>query len=116
MSTSLSQRLTRLQNRQTRYELVIAHQDGRRYLLAYCGRKSRAGIYAACAGRASHLLELTGSESITWAQTSAEGGHMGPWRVYFSGRTQREAYVSGELTYIGHLAEQLDCDRFDGGD
>jgi hypothetical protein len=41
---------------------------------------------------------------------------MGEWRVYFSGRTQREAYVSGELTYIGHLAEQLDCDRFDGGD
>jgi hypothetical protein len=118
MSLSLGQRLQRIANRSSLYELVITHPDGRRYLLAYCGRKSRAGIYAACAGRASHLLELTGSESITWGDNAAAGGTMGDWQIRFSGRTQRECYISGELPYIGRVVSPppAECDRFDGGD
>ncbi len=45
MTTSLQNRLGRLRNRPTKYELVASHPDGRRVLIAYTARKGRTGIY-----------------------------------------------------------------------
>jgi hypothetical protein len=99
--SDLQRKLASLQNRATRYELVASHPDGRRFLVAYCGRKNRQGLFSAVAGRAAAMTALTGDESIHFGKRAADGGTMGEWTIRFSGRTQRDCYLEGELEYIG---------------
>jgi hypothetical protein len=95
-------KLARLHNRRTAYELVAVNGD-QRVLVCYSAERSRNALYRICCKRAAALLALTGAESITWAKRSADGGMMGAWSIRFSGRTQRECYIEGELAYVGDL-------------
>jgi hypothetical protein len=110
---TLGQRLQRLQNRHTLYELVASHPDGRRFLVAYCGRRGRRGIFTALAGRAAAMTALTGDDGIKFAARAADGGTMGAWTIRFSGRTQRECYIAGELEYVA-AAPTLPADSHPG--
>lgn len=102
---TLTDRLARLHNRPTRYELAATHADGRKVLIAYSPRRNRQGLLAAARERGELLVKLAGTDSITFAKLAAGGATMGAWSIKYTGRTQREAYTEGELPYIGDVPE-----------
>lgn len=96
--TIMQARLTALKNYATRYEAVVT--DGATsYLLAYiCGRSFR------------HLLTATQKrvESVnaaTHSQAFVENRKIvaGSFEIKYSGRTQRECIMHGELPYIAKV-------------
>jgi len=92
--------IERLANRPTRYELAVKHTDGREYLLSYCFRKTRRTILNIAYKFGPELVKLTGTEDITFAKKATAGATMGEWKIVWTGRTQRNAYSEGELTFI----------------
>jgi len=95
-------RLDRLANFATRYEAVLTLPDGRKWLVAYCGRKSRAGLLAAVRERGKAILARLPAEAadgdLLW-----KGGRFvftGGTTIAWSGRTQRDAICNGELPYV----------------
>ena len=93
-------RLARLTNRGTYYELAAILGDQRR-LVAYTQRRSRSGMLAACRNRAVLLIALTGAENLQFGKRTVDGATMGDWQIRFTGRTERDAIMEGELPYIG---------------
>lgn len=104
MATLTAQRLERLRNRQTLYEVLAS--DGQTHLLiVYCGR-SKTRFFRALAERDSvrgkKLAELAGTEQLKFPEKpdSSLIGTLGKWTIRFSGRTQREAISQGEHRYL----------------
>lgn len=92
------EKLTRIQNFGTRYELV-ADRGEDRVLICYTPRKSLRGIYDAVMARSAHIVRLTGAERT--GDASGMSLPIGDWLIHFSGRTQREAIIEGENQYVG---------------
>ena len=108
MDATLEAKLSRLKNYSTRYELVASRGTGpdrESYLIAYTSRNNRQGLWAAVTqeSRVHKLIALTGDKEIHFAKRAGDGATMGEWTIRFSGRTQRECYIEGELPYIGDL-------------
>lgn len=101
MNATLERKLARLKNYHTRYELVATSRD-RKVLIGYTTRTNRRGIDAlVCEENRVHaIVKLTGTETIHFAKRAADGATMGDWTIRFSGRTQRECYIEGELAYV----------------
>ena len=89
----------------TLYELAAEHPDGRRLLVAYFHRRTRSALYHALQNRMEHVQRVFGTLAIDWEKKARDGARMGSWRLFWTGRTQRDACGSGELTYIGDVAE-----------
>ena len=101
LTAEQTRKLERLQNCATRYEAVVIRQDGEKRLVAYSGRKSRAGLLSAVQQRGQAVIAFLGlsdSDQMTWrnGEFALGTGHAIRW----SGRTQRDAIMQGELTYI----------------
>lgn len=97
-------KLSRIKLYATRHELVLSHADGRKYLLCYVVNSARRNtIFSIVSERAKDLIRVVGVENpiIHFAKRKADGATIGEWKVAFSGRTQRQAIIEGELTYIG---------------
>ena len=99
LTMTVQQQLTRLhRTHPTRYELAAVHPDGRRILVGYTVRKGRRSLLGAVRQRAEVLAALCGPEIAFGARVS-DGATIGPWRIRYTGRTQREAVSCGELDY-----------------
>ena len=101
LTTEQVAKLTRLQNHATRYEAVVERHDGTKRLLAYSGRKSRQGLLAAIRQRGQAVLAflaLSETDQMTWEKGAFALGTGNAIR--WSGRTQRDAIMEGELPYI----------------
>lgn len=93
--------LARIANRATCYEAVVIRADGERRLLAYCDRRSNAGLLGAMRQRGAALLDfLECGDDATFKAIKGGGYRLGDCRVVWSGRTQRDAIMEGSLTYI----------------
>lgn len=108
MDARTLERLERIKNRQTAYELTITHPDGRKFLVCYSCRQGREAIFDAVSNedRVAAIVKLTGDGDIHFAPRAADGATMGDWSIRFSGRTQRECILGSggpELEYIGNL-------------
>jgi hypothetical protein len=103
-ASSLADRLARLANHHTRYELIAVSPEGRRVLLGYTARRSRSGLRAMLRQNAPSVVAVCGSDSFGLAKRAADGATVGAWRVVFSGRTQREAIIAGELPFVVRVA------------
>ena len=90
----------------TRYELVAEH-DGHKLLVCYSSRRSRAALWTILCKRAEALAAVCGTDKFTFAARVGDGGTMGEWQIYWSGRTQLEAQQHGKLLYIGDEYETL---------
>jgi hypothetical protein len=103
-STQLA-KLARIKNYSTRYELIVEN-DGIRHLVVYTPRRNRQGLISAIECSVAHgLSALTGVDSITFSKRGDEpSAIVGKWRIRFSGRTQRDAIIQGELPWVGDLA------------
>jgi len=95
-------RLERLKHYSTRYELVAAHPDGRKILVGYT-RKGRDGLLSMMRKNGPAWVKFSGCEDIHFAKRTAEGATSGDWKVNFSGRTQREAIMNGELPFFPQI-------------
>ena len=91
--------------KRTLYELAAEHSEThQRILIAYCSRKGRAAIYNALVERLDHLLRILGTTDITFAKRAIDGATLGKWKVWFTGRTQRDAISEAELDFIVDIA------------
>jgi len=95
-------KLERLHNHPTRYELVLQHaQTGERVRLAYILRNNRSGLMDAIRRNGAELEAFTGSTTFDLSKKGQPAAaQLGSWRASFSGRTQREAIISGELVWF----------------
>lgn len=110
MNADLSKRLERLRLFSTRYEIELRHTDGRAYLVLYTARRTFAGMIGAVRERWDDVAALTGVDS--WdagGKRNATEGRVtsGEWSIRFSGRTQRECYITGELPFVGDVAKAI---------
>lgn len=96
-------RLNRLKYGRTRYELVAAHPDGRRILVGYTS-KGRRGLAAMVHKVGNELAAFCGDPYITYSPRVADGATIGDWRINFSGRTQRDCILEGELPFVCDIA------------
>jgi len=94
---TLQQRLERIKNYSTKYELALIGPAGEKYLIIYTGRLSKAGVWTALTHRYDDLVRVTGQTE--W-QVDRQGATSGAWRVVWTHRTQRECYIQGELAFI----------------
>jgi len=101
MTPEQERKLARLKNYRSAYELILTNGTVR-YLVCYTSRKSKIGAYRAAQKRFDSLMKATGGIS-PWVAKPTEVFHGDEWRIYFSGRTQREAILAGELPFIGNL-------------
>ena len=108
---ALQRQLARIQYRNTSYEAEIVRPDGKTALLSYVQGKSDSNLRKAMASRAESIRAFLGPDHdsrFTIGQ-DANGTTIkmaGGAQVRWSGRTQRDAYMAGELPYVGdHVAE-----------
>jgi hypothetical protein len=89
-------KLDAIKNRATRYELVLTNLDsGEKRRLCYTSKKNRTGLFAAIRSNGTELVAFSGSEDFKLEGKASAS--IGRWSVAFSGRTQREAIIAGEL-------------------
>lgn len=95
-------KLERLQNRGTRYELVMQHAaTGEKLRLRYALRQNRRSLQSAVSDLAKELVALSGAKEVVFSgKGSRPEAQLGDWRLFFSGRTEREAIQAGELVWF----------------
>lgn len=99
------EKLERLHNYPTRYELIAEKGDAR-ILIGYTMHQSRHGLLSLCRQNGEKLVSFMGLDDkaeIVFLKPAKLGATMGGWSVKFSGRTQRDAISNGELAFIGNL-------------
>jgi hypothetical protein len=107
--TTLQERLTRLKNYSTRYEVSLSHANGQRYLWIYTPSVSRSELWRIMGAHGPKLGEIVGAgermravrSGKWWALVAGNG-----WTLGFTGRTQRDAYIGGELPFVLDVAAE----------
>jgi len=99
-------------NEPTRHELIAENiETGRQFLICYSSRKStREGMLCLTAvvpplteARIYTLAKATDTDPVSWVSTDRRNPDIavsGPWRVRWSGYTQRTRRTTGELESI----------------
>lgn len=91
--------LENIKNRHTLYEAVIVLPDGKTMLMCYCG-KSYSRLYRAAQNRYDSIKEKTGfSEFAVYVPNKKVLPDEKLPLIKFTGRTQRQAILEGELPY-----------------
>jgi hypothetical protein len=102
-----TQKLERLRNRRTLYE-VAAIRGESRVLISYAGQHSRHGLMKAISIHGQQIVDvfqLPATARMTFGEKASDGVTLpGGIVIRFTGRTEREAILSGELSFIGELA------------
>ena len=99
LTADQTRRLEEIKNLYTRYEVVLARQTGEKVLVGYTGRKSRKGLLNALRRHPDAVIELVGGENV--ATFTKEGlSFSSGWTAKFSGRTERDAILQGEIEHI----------------
>lgn len=102
------ERLGRLKNRGTAYELALVNGETR-YLFAYMDRRTRRAVYDITVKRLPHLQRILGAEEpiITFTPRQPDGvgkvASIDAWELVWTGRTQREAIFS-PLPFVAKVA------------
>jgi len=92
--------LRAMRGHSTAYELAAIHPDGRRVLVRYTFRRSRAKLYECACRFADELKMLCGTAEIRFDDKASNGATMGEWAIRWTGRTERDALHGGELPFI----------------
>lgn len=100
------EKLIRIRNYGTRYELVASHPDGRKVLVGYTPRRGRSGLFDMLAKNGEAWVKFSGAENITFGKRVSDGAVSGEWSIKFSGRTQRDAICNGELPFFPRELEK----------
>lgn len=106
MTPELLAKLARLKNHHTRYE-ITATKDGRAVLVGYTARTGRRGLLSMLQanGEAWGRFVRNPKCNITFRRPASAGADCAGWHIRFSGRTQREAILSGEHDFFPRLVK-----------
>jgi hypothetical protein len=105
MDQKTAEKLERLRRFHTRYE-ISATRGAERVLVGYTMRKGRRGLYSMCEHNAEAFDKFFGKD-FRWNKRAADGLTTDSgWLVNFSGRTQRDCILSGELPFFVKLVSQ----------
>ena len=104
MKRTKEERLARLKNYRTRYEVVLTNGTDK-YLVLYTSRRSKMGLCLAVQQRSDAVSLITNGIN-PWLSKRGDTSHPGEWSVLFSGRTQREAITDGELPFASAQVAQ----------
>jgi len=97
-----ARKLRRIAGRTTLYEATLTHhRTGEKALLCY-SPKSRTSLQRYIAKNAQALVTFCGSETFV-RRAQGEEAAIGEWGIAWSGRTQREAIINGELPWFGSV-------------
>lgn len=93
----------------TTYEIAAEHPDGRRLLVVYASRKTRARLLETIRERYDSISTATDChldrvENITGGSYPACS--YGPWRIRYTGRTRLQAIAEGPLPFVSDLARR----------
>jgi len=95
-NTVKTAKLENLKNYSTLYEVVLVNGTDSR-LIGY-GRKSKSGLIATVQQKGDEILRVVDiPEDFNGAITAHSMDLSGGWIAKFSGRTQRQAIIEGEL-------------------
>lgn len=110
MQTATQDKLDRIKNYHTRYEVIVVDTTGefRSILVGYTSRKSLPGLLALAQKQGAALIRVL---AISEHDRFHRGGQslgvpslcVGRWLIQFSGRTQRQAYIEGERPFCGNM-------------
>jgi hypothetical protein len=95
-------KLASLKNYHTRYE-IAATRGTERVLIGYSARKGRRGILSMAQTNGEKFAEYFQVDALQFGKRATDGATAGEWTVNFSGRTQRDAILSGELPFFPQL-------------
>lgn len=101
-------KLARLHNRPTAYELVATSGD-RSVLVAYSQSQGRSALLKCLRHREQAVVSLfnEGADpNVTFGKKASDGATVGAWTIRFSGRTQRDAIINGELPYVEDVVQK----------
>lgn len=87
----------------TRHEITAVHADGRAFLVAYTPRLSRPGLFNVIQIRTPDIIAKLGvaaGDSFDMHLRPRIHATIGGWTIGFTGRTQHEAKMAGELPFI----------------
>jgi hypothetical protein len=94
-------KLERLRFAPSRYEIEIVASSGAKHLIAYTPRRSFRGLLDAVRQRGVAILRVVGMPEETQAERVGASLRFADGTVIrFSGRTQRDAIMHGELPYV----------------
>ena len=91
----------------TRYEITAIHPDGRAFLIAYTPRLTRPGLINAIWIRSADVVARLGVAADVRLDVHLRPrihATMDGWTIGFTGRTQHEAKMAGELPFIAGRA------------
>ena len=108
---TIDERLQQTYRRSSRYELVAKHSDdkGQTLLVGYTIHRSRTGLLTTLRRHPEATIALMcpkGDEMVTFLKPASAGATIGEWKVYFSGRTERECILDGERQTVAQYVEQ----------
>ena len=104
-------KLNSLHNRASRYEVLAtfaateSHGETR-VLIGYTCHRSRHGLLKCCQAQGQAIIDAFGicdNDRFIPAKRAAGGFTIGKWSFNFSGRTQREAIMEGEIVSISEV-------------
>lgn len=87
--------LEAMQNRDTRYEVAVT-ANGETFIVGYMARKTRATLFATARFHSDYMIAALGADADKdWKYSTVRGLEFSPTvRVYFTGRTERDARIS----------------------
>jgi hypothetical protein len=111
MTPEIEAKLERLKNYHTRYE-VIMERGTERVLVVYMHNQSYRRLREAVVEKINPIQTFAGASVYEEAMGRGKRSlAAGDWRIRFSGRTQREAILQGELPFVGTLAATAAVDQ-----
>lgn len=93
------QKLEDLYRRSTKYELVATSPDGQRVLAGYCSH-GKNNILSMLRRNGEQWADRISADAVVTFAKDGRSAQIGPWEVSFSGRTQRESIILGELPFF----------------
>lgn len=105
LTAEQTRRLARLQGDFSSYEVAAVTPDGRRLLAGYTQRKSRRGMLSIIQMHGDAWANLIlGPDGECDAVFGKNEIRFADWRFIFTGRTEREAIITGELPWFKDAA------------
>ena len=99
MIMTTTEKLERLRNRGTRYELSCTMPNGQACLAGYT-RPSKMGILSMIRKNGEAWAARIAENDMVNFEKSGKSATVGPFAIRFSGRTQRDAIINGELQWF----------------
>lgn len=98
LNTEQLRRLESLSNRSTAYEIVLISPAGERRLVTYAQNRSGRALRLVLVRFAERIVAFVGADEYTLAgRGPAPIGLGNGYSLAFSGRTERESIIAGEL-------------------